>query len=271
MIFDRLLKSDEANVDRAAQDHFGRASVFALQFRLDEALPDYATAYQYRPNNERYAWAYAYALQEQRDYPKAEAVLQDLLKQLRSQVAQDPAHLPELAAMLTSLGALYDETHRFVEAEAAFKEAADIERALAAQNPAADRPNQAGTLSNLGLLYRDTPGLAEAELAYREAADIRRALAAQNPAAHRPDLAMTLTDLGALYGETHRFVEAEAAFREATDIERELAAQRSGRLPALSGGDARQPGPSLRRRRIASPRPRPPTRRPSISDARWRR
>ena len=37
-IFDRLIQSDEANVDRAAQDHFGRASVFDLQFRLDEAL-----------------------------------------------------------------------------------------------------------------------------------------------------------------------------------------------------------------------------------------
>src|SRR5271157_1811533 len=37
-IFDRLLQSDEANVGRAAQDFFGRASVFALQFRLDEAL-----------------------------------------------------------------------------------------------------------------------------------------------------------------------------------------------------------------------------------------
>jgi len=44
VIFDRLIKSDEGSVDRAAQDHFGRASVFALEFRLDEALPDYAKA-----------------------------------------------------------------------------------------------------------------------------------------------------------------------------------------------------------------------------------
>jgi tetratricopeptide (TPR) repeat protein len=43
-IFDRLIQSDEANVDRAAQDYFGRGSVFALQFRLDKALPDYAKA-----------------------------------------------------------------------------------------------------------------------------------------------------------------------------------------------------------------------------------
>jgi len=68
-IFDRLLQSDEANV----------ASVFALQFRMDEALPDYAKAYQYRPDDQRFAGAYAYALQQQRDYPKAESVLQELL------------------------------------------------------------------------------------------------------------------------------------------------------------------------------------------------
>ena len=70
-IFDRLIQSDEANVDRAAQDHFGRARVFELQFRPDEALPDYAKAYQYRPENLRYAEAYAFALTEQREYAKA--------------------------------------------------------------------------------------------------------------------------------------------------------------------------------------------------------
>ena len=102
-IFDRLLKSDEANVDRAAQDHFGRASVFALQFRLDEALPDYAKAYQYRPDDQRYAEAYAYALLKQRDYPKAEMVLQELLGQRRELAAQNPAaYRPDLAGRSTA-------------------------------------------------------------------------------------------------------------------------------------------------------------------------
>ena len=81
-IFDRLIQSDEANVDRAGQDYFGRATVFALQFRFDEALPDCAKAYQYRPNDQGYAEAYAYALW-QKDYSKMEAVLQELLKQQR--------------------------------------------------------------------------------------------------------------------------------------------------------------------------------------------
>ena len=165
-IFDRLIKSDEANVDRAAQDHFGRASVFALQFRLDEALPDYAKAYQYRPDDQRFADAYAYALQQQRDYPKAELVLQELLRQRRELAAQNPAaYRPDLARTLNNLGDLYDDTHRFADAEAAFKEAAGIERELAAQNPAAYRPDLATTLNNLGNLYDDTHRFADAEAA----------------------------------------------------------------------------------------------------------
>jgi hypothetical protein len=32
-----LIQSDEANVDRAAQDHFSRANLVELQFRMDEA------------------------------------------------------------------------------------------------------------------------------------------------------------------------------------------------------------------------------------------
>jgi len=56
-------------------------------------------------------------------------------------VAQNPAaYRPNLSATLNSLGALYGESHRFAEAEEAFKEAADMQRALAAQNPVVYRP-----------------------------------------------------------------------------------------------------------------------------------
>ena len=129
-IFDRLIPSDEANVDRAAQDHFGRASIFALQFRFDEALPDLAKAYQYRPDDQRYAEAYADALWEQRDFPGAELVLQELLKQRRSAAMQNPAYRPQLAQTLNDLGVIYNATGRFPDAEAAYNEAVDIRRAL---------------------------------------------------------------------------------------------------------------------------------------------
>ncbi len=225
-IFDRLIQSDEANVDRAAQDFFGRASVFALQFRLDKALPDYAKAYQYRPDDRRFAGAYAFVLQKQKDYPKAEAVLQELLRHQRELAAQNPsAYQPVLALTLTNLGALFGGTHRFAEAEGALKEAADIERELVTQNRAAFQPILALTLTNLGNLYDDTHRFAEAEGALKEAADIWRELPAQNSGAYRPLLAVTLTNLGIVYGQTHRFAEAEGAFKEAVAVRRTLAAQ----------------------------------------------
>ena len=234
-IFDRLIPSDELNVDRAAQDHFGRASVFALQLRLDEALPDYAKAYQYRPDNQRYTAAYAEALLRQRDYPKAESVLRDLLRQWRSPATQEPDLRSDLAGALDNLGIVYRMTNRFAEAEAVDREAVDIERALAAQNPAANRHDLAATLNNLGNLDRKTNRIAEAETAYKEAADIERALAAQNPAAYRPELAMMLDNLGIVYRMTNRFAEAEAVDREAVDIERALAAQNPAAYrPALA-------------------------------------
>ena len=46
---------------------------------------------------------------------------------------------PISGATLNNVGGLYADTHRFAEAEAAYKEAVDIRRALAAQNPAAYR------------------------------------------------------------------------------------------------------------------------------------
>src|SRR5271170_1962515 len=71
-IYDRLIASDEANVDRAAQDHFVRATIFALQFHMVEALPDYAEAHQLRPKNPQYASEYARAAYSERQYAEAE-------------------------------------------------------------------------------------------------------------------------------------------------------------------------------------------------------
>jgi hypothetical protein len=236
-IFDRLIQSDEVNVDRAAEDHFGRATVLALQFRFGEAVPDYAKAYQYRPDDPRNAEAYAYMLVLQQD-PQADAALQDLLRQWRTRGTQNPAaDRPSLARMLNKLGDLYDDEDRFSNAEAAYKEAAEIERELAAQDPAY-QSDLGETLANLGGVYGDAspPRFAEAEAALKEAAVIRRELAAQNPA-YRPDLAETLTSLGAVYDNAHSIADAEAAFKEAVAIERELAAQNPATyLPDLAEG-----------------------------------
>jgi hypothetical protein len=86
---------------------------------------------------------------------------------------------------------------------------------LAAQNPAAYRPDLAQTLNNLGNLYLETQRFADAEGTYKEAAEIERALAAQNPAAYGLRLAGTLNNLGFLYRATHRDSDANAVETEA--------------------------------------------------------
>ena len=313
-IFDRLIQSDEANVDRAAQDHFGRASVFALQFRLDEALPDYAKAYQYRPDDQRYAEAYAYALQKQKDYSKAEFVL-DAAEATASSAGTEPGRLParpgsdaqqpgqslrghaplfrrrgrlqggrrassaSCGADPPSTGPIWHgrsttwaistttrtasptprpPTRRPPTSSASWRRrtrpptgptwqrrsttwafSTPTRTASPRPRPPTRRPPTSGaswrrrtrpptgptsaaTLNNLGNLYADTHRFADAEAAFKEAADIRRELAAQNPA-YRPDLAATLNNLGVLYADMHRFADAEAAYKEAADIRRELA------------------------------------------------
>jgi tetratricopeptide (TPR) repeat protein len=66
-LLDRLIESGE---ERLAAYHFDRAQVFALQFKLLEALPHYEKAYQDRPRNLQDAHAYALALQHQNRPPK---------------------------------------------------------------------------------------------------------------------------------------------------------------------------------------------------------
>jgi hypothetical protein len=76
---------------------------------------------------------------------------------------------PGLAQTLNNLGILYGDTHRFADAEAAYKESVGIERELVAQNPAAYRPDLAMTLNNLASLYRDMHRDSDAEAAKAEA------------------------------------------------------------------------------------------------------
>jgi tetratricopeptide (TPR) repeat protein len=226
-IFDHLIQSDEANVERAAQNYFNRAIVFQLQFRADKALPDYAKAHQYRPDELRYALAYASALVEQKDFFSAETVLREQLPQLRATAAQSPTYRLKLAEALVNLGTVYRRTRRFGEAENSFREAIGIWRELVVKDPV----YQAGlavTLIDLGNLYSDTGHHADAEIALKEAVVIERSLAVQNAPVHRANLATTLNNLGALYRDMGQFGSAEATLKEAEGIWRDLALQQPG-------------------------------------------
>jgi tetratricopeptide (TPR) repeat protein len=123
-IYDRLIASDEANVDRAAQNRFARATIFALQFRMVEALPDYAEAYQLRPKNPQYASEYARAAYRERQYAEAERGWTAALQIYRDLAAHDPgAYRPYVAQTFNDLGILYRDTGRLAEADKALSEA----------------------------------------------------------------------------------------------------------------------------------------------------
>ena len=176
-IYDRLIASDEGNVDRAAQHYFDRATILSLQFHMMEALPDYEKAYRYRPNNPIYADGYATTAYRERSYKEAERGWTNCLQLYRDLAQRDPgAYRPDVAATLNNLAILYRVTGRLADAETAYTEALAIRRDLAQRDPGAYRPDVATTLNNLANLYRDTGRRADAETAYTEALAIRRDL-----------------------------------------------------------------------------------------------
>jgi tetratricopeptide (TPR) repeat protein len=135
-IYDRLIASDEGNADRAAQDYFDRASILQLQFRIAEAMADYGKAFQYRPDNPRYAGGYGYFAYQERDYTKAENGWTAVLQLYRELAARDPgAYRPNVALTLNNLGLLHRDTGRLAEAEKDYTEALATYRELTLNNP----------------------------------------------------------------------------------------------------------------------------------------
>lgn len=154
-LLDRLLVKQETQVDSLAANHFNRAELFGLQFQHAPALPHYEKAFQYRPNNTAYAFAYAFALHRQNHFLKTGNVYVLVLQQYRDLAVRNPDdYRPNVAMTLNNLAILYRSAQRLGDAEAAYKEALAIRRDLAARNPDAYRPDVATTLNNLAILYQ---------------------------------------------------------------------------------------------------------------------
>jgi tetratricopeptide (TPR) repeat protein len=217
-LLDKLIAQREQTVDKLASDHFNRAKVFELQFNRTQALVHAEKAYRYRPENTKYAGAYAYLLQKQNQHAQAISIYEQNLQRLR-----DKGDKANVTLTLNNLGILYSDTQRFKEGEASHQEALTIRRDLAKANPQAYLPDVATTLSNLGSLYKDTQRFEEGEASHQEALTIRRDLAKANPQAYLKDVAATLDNLGVLYKDTQRMKEGEASFQEALTLRRDLA------------------------------------------------
>ena len=147
---------------------------------------------------------------------------------------------PEARAfMARSLGDLAVRLSEVGDREGALapaREAVEIRRELAAENPETFRPNLASSLNNLAIRLSEMGDRGGALALAREAAEIRRELAAKNPDAFRPDLAGSLNNLANHLSEMGDRQGALVPAGEAVDIRRELAAKNPDAfLPNLAG------------------------------------
>ena len=215
-MLDRIIADDERGVDQAAANQFNRARIFDLQFEPAKSSHHYAKAYQYRPENPEYAFAYGTNLAEQNQYKSALSILEKALAIYRELAETNPAaYRPYVAGTLNNLANLYSATQRLAPAEQAYQEALAIRRELAETNPAAYRPYVAGTLNNLALLYSATQRLAPAEQAFQEALAIYRELVAHQADAFTPSLAKSLGAWGNFLQQDEATTEAAVgAFAE---------------------------------------------------------
>ena len=129
-----------------------------------------------------------------------------------------------LAAALNNLSMSLSELGRLQEALAAIREAAELDRELAAARPDTLRPHLADSLTNLSSRLSEHGRHDEALAPIQEAVSIRRKLAATSPDAFRPVLATSLENLANLLYRQGRLGDALAPIQEAVSIRRKLAA-----------------------------------------------
>lgn len=184
---------------------------------------------------------------------EAEKLFGEALEITRRLVAvNERAFNPELSRVLNNFALLYTSNHllsnldfstessrknlqeyviwlerreqRYSNAEKMFKEAIEINRSLATQNPTAFEPVMAPVLNNLAMLYYETGRNAEAEETYKEALNIIRHLVSLYPSVYEQRLSNTLYNLATFYSDTKKYADAERLYNEALAISRTLIA-----------------------------------------------
>ena len=166
---------------------------------------------------------FASFLEAQNKYARAIQIAERLKYYYNAPKSQ--VSMSEKSRLLNLLGILYNAQHRFAEGEAAYREALEVYRSLATENPDTFLPNVATTCNNLANLLNNQHCTEEAEPLYWEALEVYRSLATENPNAFLPDVAMTCNNLASLLNNQHRTGEAERLYREALDIRRSLATE----------------------------------------------
>ncbi|MBT2540323.1 tetratricopeptide repeat protein [Streptomyces sp. ISL-44] len=130
---------------------------------------------------------------------------------------------PDLAAALVIKSLSLSQAGRRMDALAPAREAADLYRDLADNDPAVYLPDLAMSLNNLATAQGATGDLQGALATTTEATSLRRDLAERNPAAYLPSLAGALNNLATAQGATGDRQGALATITEAADLYRDLA------------------------------------------------
>ena len=147
-------------------------------------------------------------LLEEKKPGEAEALYHEALERKRNLYLGDH---PDVAVGLNNLGRLLHAKGDLKAAEPLYREALEMRRRLAGDEP---HPQVARSANNLATLLEDRGATAEAEKLYLESLAIRRTL---HPDGHQ-DVVLNLNNLGNFYVATNRPAQGEASLREAFDM-----------------------------------------------------
>lgn len=131
--------------------------------------------------------------------------------------------LPEAAALLNSLGSLYDKLKKHDKAENAYMEELAIYLELAEVNINVYLPRIAMTFYNMGNQQRELGRYLTAEDSYNEALETYRRASKKDKDRYLPNIAMVLNNLGNVQQMQQLYIEAEKSYSKALEIRRKLA------------------------------------------------
>jgi hypothetical protein len=150
---DQIIAGEEGLVDELATDYFDRAEILVLQLKPMEAQRFYAKAFQYRPENNLYAEAYARNLCDTNQRDKAQTIYQISANELRSLAKVDPAkYAPALSCTLVDIAGLYFESGAYPQARIAAEEALTVAHSIIPQDGREAQEHIADALTSCGII-----------------------------------------------------------------------------------------------------------------------
>ncbi len=217
---------NQQNLEDKANEYLILARLTATDFELPDRFEKTQAYFEQSlraDKNDENLFAYAYFLQEHKQYSQAQPLYEEAL-QIRKQLAgqNHNIYLPRVAGTLNNLGILCANQNEFRQAQPLYKEALQKQRALAEENPKKYLPDVASTMNNLAISYLETEDFNLAKPLLEEALQIRRQLAQANSQTYLPHVVSTLNNLGSFYCKRTEYNQAQPRYEEALEISRRL-------------------------------------------------